>query len=204
MTEYEIGILSRGGQGGVTLGKVLAYAATYDGKYTSAIPKYGAERRGAPVVASVRIFDRPVKRHAQILKPMDILSLDNTLVPRFYPEDYWNGAGSITLNAASVPEDYLNYSPQKFGYANLQEIAQSQGLVKSGSTLIGIPSLGALVKTTGIVTMDSLHKAIDKMFPKSSYLEGNHSATDLAYDECQVLTLEELKEITKEVEVIGH
>lgn len=202
MNEYEVGILSRGGQGGVTLGKVLAYAASYDGKYTSAIPKYGAERRGAPVVATVRIFDRPVKRHAQIAQPLDILALDNTLVPRFYPEDYFKGRGSITLNSGDIPHGYFNYSPGKFGYTNVQEIAKRFELVKSGSTLIGIPSLGAFVRTTEIISLESLHKAIDKMFPKSSYLEGNHKAVDAAYEETEVYSLEELKELSKEVNVI--
>ncbi len=199
MPEYEIGILSRGGQGGVTLGKVLAYAATYDGKYASAIPKYGAERRGAPVMSSVRIFDRPVKRHAQILKPKDILSLDYTLVPRFYANDFFEGMGSITVNAAEIPQEYYRYTPAKIGFVNVQEIAKKHGLVKSGSTLIGIPALGAFIRTTNIIRIDSLHKAIDKMFPASKYLEANHKAVDECFDETMVMTLDELKEMKMEV-----
>lgn len=198
MPEYEVGILSRGGQGGVTLGKVLAYAATYDGKHASAIPKYGAERRGAPVMASVRIFDRPVKRHAQILNPKDILSLDYTLVPRFYSEDFFGGEGSITLNTAEIPQEYLKYSPAKIGYVNVQEIAKKHDLVKSGSTLIGIPALGAFIKTTQIITLESLHKAIDKVFPNSKYLEANHEAVEDCYRETTVIPLEELRKMKLE------
>jgi len=204
MVNYEIGILSRGGQGGVTLGKVLAYAASYDGKYTSAIPKYGAERRGAPVVASVRIFDRPVRRHAQIPVPSEMISLDVSLVPRFYTYDVFEGKGSLTLNTGNVPEAYYLYTPQKFGYANVQEIAKKHGLVKSGSTLIGIPTLGAFVATTKIVTLESLHKAVDKMFPHSSYLKGNHDAVDDVHDNTVILSLDELKELKKEENVIGN
>ena len=85
MKQYEIAILSRGGQGGVTLGKVLAYTATYDGFYTTAIPKYGAERRGAPISTSVRIFEKPVRRHAQIDIPTDIVALDASLPLRMFP-----------------------------------------------------------------------------------------------------------------------
>ncbi len=202
MPEYEVGILSRGGQGGVTLGKVLAYAATYDGKYASAIPKYGAERRGAPVMSSVRIFDRPVKRHAQILNPKDILSLDYTLVPRFYHEDFFAGQGSITVNVAEVPPEYLKYSPAKIGYVNVQEIAKKHGLVKSGSTLIGIPALGAFIKTTQIISLESLHRAIDKVFPDSKYLEANHAAVEECYQQTIVIPLEELKK--RRMEVIAN
>jgi pyruvate ferredoxin oxidoreductase gamma subunit len=203
MTEYEIGILSRGGQGGVTLGKVLAYAATYDGKYSSAIPKYGAERRGAPVVASVRIFDRPVKRHAQILQPIDILALDVSLVPRFYPSDYFNGQGSITLNSPEIPTEYYIYKPKSFGYVNVQNIAQNQGLVRSGTILTGIPALGSFIKTTRAITLESLHRAIDKVFPKGKYTDANHKAADIAYDETIVLSIDEFEKL-KEAKTIVH
>ncbi|MFA7303994.1 MAG: 2-oxoacid:acceptor oxidoreductase family protein, partial [Methanoregula sp.] len=52
---FEIRIHSRGGQGGVTAARLLAMAALHDGKYATACPFYGAERRGAPVVSFVRI-----------------------------------------------------------------------------------------------------------------------------------------------------
>jgi pyruvate ferredoxin oxidoreductase gamma subunit len=189
--EYEIAILSRGGQGGVTLGKVLAYTATYDGFYTTAIPKYGAERRGAPISTSVRVYDRPVRRHAQIAFPTDIIALDVSLMPRMFPEDPFEGKGSLTLNYESIPEEYVQYKPEKFGYANIQEITIDEGLVKSGSAMIGLPTLGSFIKTTGILTMESLHKAIDKMFGGSKYIEANHHAVNRAYEATEVKKIEQ-------------
>ena len=63
----EIRVLSRGGQGGVTGAKMLAYAGHLDGKYVQAIPKYGAERKGAPIFADIRISDEQVKTHAPVI-----------------------------------------------------------------------------------------------------------------------------------------
>ena len=63
----EIRIVSRGGQGGVTGAKMLAYAGHLDGKYVQAIPKYGAERKGAPIYADVRISETHVKTHAPVI-----------------------------------------------------------------------------------------------------------------------------------------
>lgn len=186
MKEYEIAILSRGGQGGVTLGKVLAYTATYDGFYTTAIPKYGAERRGAPIITSVRVFDKPVRRHAQIDIPSDIVALDATLPTRMFPEDPFNGTGSLTVNSDVLPEDYERYSPAVLGVCNVQKITQDIGLVKSGSAMIGIPTLGAFIATSEILTMKSLHKAIDKMFTGSSFLQANHDAVDRTFKETEV------------------
>ena len=48
MKNYEISILSRGGQGGVSLGKVLAYNATFDGFYTTSIPNTEPKEEGPP------------------------------------------------------------------------------------------------------------------------------------------------------------
>jgi pyruvate ferredoxin oxidoreductase gamma subunit len=191
MKQYEIAILSRGGQGGVTVGKILAYTATYDGYYTTAIPKYGAERRGAPISTSVRIFDKPVRRHAQIEEPTDIVSLDVTLVPRMFPEDPFKGTGTLTLNTNEVPPEYEIYTPKKLGYCNIQKITTDLDLVKSGSAMIGIPTLGAFIATSGILSMESLHKAIDKMFGKSKYLEANHKAVEESFKQTKVNTIEQ-------------
>ncbi|OLS23785.1 MAG: Pyruvate synthase subunit PorC [Candidatus Heimdallarchaeota archaeon LC_2] len=188
---HEISILSRGGQGGVSLGKVVAYTATFDGFYTTSIPKYGAERRGAPISTSVRIFDKPVRRHAQIVNPTDIVSLDATLVPRMFPKDTFHGKGTLTINSDEIPSDYDIYTPEKIGICNIQKIAQDLGLVKSGSTMIGIPTLGAFIATSGILTMDSLHKAIDKVFGGSKYLQANHQAVDATFENTKVKIIEQ-------------
>ncbi|MDH5402902.1 MAG: 2-oxoacid:acceptor oxidoreductase family protein [Candidatus Heimdallarchaeota archaeon] len=190
MKEYDITILSRGGQGGVTLGKVLAYTATYDGFYATAIPKYGAERRGAPISTSVRIYDRPVKRHAQIEVPTDVITLDVSLMTRMFPQDIFQGTGSLTINADSIPIDYEIYQPEKLGYSNIQKITQEFGLVKSGSSMIGIPTLGAFIATSGILSMNSLHKAIDKLFSQSEYLDANHKAVDRSFEQTEVVKYE--------------
>jgi pyruvate ferredoxin oxidoreductase gamma subunit len=191
MKSYEIAILSRGGQGGVTLGKVVAYTATYDGFYTTSIPRYGAERRGAPISTSVRIFDRPVRRHAQIVNPSDVVSLDVSLVPSMLPNDTFEGKGTLTVNSDDIPDYTDNYTPEKIGVCNIQKIAQEFGLVKGGSTMIGIPTLGSFIATSGILTMESLHKAIDKVFGGSKYLDANHKAVDATYENTEVKTIEQ-------------
>lgn len=191
MKSYEIAILSRGGQGGVTLGKVVAYTATYDGFYTTSIPRYGAERRGAPISTSVRIFDRPVRRHAQIVDPSDVVSLDVSLVERMLPTDTFRGKGTLTINSDEIPPYAEKYTPEKIGICNIQKIAQDFGLVKGGSTMIGIPTLGSFIATSEILTMDSLHKAINKVFGGSKYLEANHNAVDATYENTEVKTIEQ-------------
>ncbi len=54
----EIRFHGRGGQGAVIASKILAYAYFLEGKYSQAFPTFGAERRGAPVAAFVRVDDK--------------------------------------------------------------------------------------------------------------------------------------------------
>ncbi|RLE48518.1 MAG: hypothetical protein DRJ31_07030 [Candidatus Methanomethylicota archaeon] len=50
----------RGGQGAVTAAALLARAIINEGKYAQAIPSFGSERRGSPVLAFNRIDDEPI------------------------------------------------------------------------------------------------------------------------------------------------
>ena len=63
---YEIRIHSRGGQGGVTAARLIALAAFRDGKHATATPFYGAERRGAPIIAFARIDENPIRIYSQV------------------------------------------------------------------------------------------------------------------------------------------
>ncbi len=65
----EIRIHGRGGQGNVVAAYLLATAAFEEGRYVQAFPNFGAERRGAPVTAFVRIADRPIRRRCQVREP---------------------------------------------------------------------------------------------------------------------------------------
>lgn len=52
---YEVRFHGRGGQGAVMAAQTLAEAAVNEGNYAVAFPFFGAERRGAPVLAFTRI-----------------------------------------------------------------------------------------------------------------------------------------------------
>ena len=60
----------RGGQGAVTSAELLARAAIAEGKYAQAFPSFGPERRGAPVLAFVRVDkNKPIRRRAEVREP---------------------------------------------------------------------------------------------------------------------------------------
>ncbi|MEN6426609.1 MAG: 2-oxoacid:acceptor oxidoreductase family protein [Phycisphaerales bacterium] len=81
MSEYfEVRWHGRGGQGTVTGAKSLAEAVQGTGKYVSAFPDYGPERRGAPVRAFDRFADKSIRIHIPVLKPDVVMIVDSTLI----------------------------------------------------------------------------------------------------------------------------
>jgi len=72
----------RGGQGVKTASRILGNAAHFEGYYTQDFPIYGAERRGAPVVAFTRISDEssPIPERGYIFNPNLIILADESLL----------------------------------------------------------------------------------------------------------------------------
>jgi 2-oxoacid:acceptor oxidoreductase gamma subunit (pyruvate/2-ketoisovalerate family) len=76
----EITIHGRGGQGGVTLAKLIASAYFLQDKYVQAFGVYAAERSGAPVQAFVRIDDDEITNHNQVREPDHVIVIDRMLI----------------------------------------------------------------------------------------------------------------------------
>ena len=171
---FEIRIHSRGGQGGVTAARLLAMAALYDGKYATACPFYGAERRGAPIVSFVRIDDKPIKVYSQIRQPDMVVVLDTSVMDVVDVLQGLKKGGRIFINSAGKRE----FAGFECRNVDLTGIALSENLVVSGSPILNTPVLGALAKM-GIITAESGKLAIREMFSD----ERNVKAADAAYKE---------------------
>ena len=171
---YEIRIHSRGGQGGVTAARLLATAALHDGKFATACPFYGAERRGAPVVSFVRIDDRPIKVYSQIREPDLVVVLDASVMDVIDVLHGLKTGGRVFINSAH-PREFAGFAAH---HADLTGIALKENLVVSGSPILNTPVIGALAKL-GIISPGSATSAIREMFAD----ERNVRAAEAAYRE---------------------
>jgi len=171
---FEIRIHSRGGQGGVTAARLLAMAALHDGKYATACPFYGAERRGAPVVSFVRIDDHPIKVYSQIRDPDLVVVLDASVMDTVDVLCGLRKGGRVLINSAHKKE-FAGYTTFN---VDLTGTALKEKLVVAGSPILNTPVLGALAKM-GIVSADSAKAAIRGMFTD----ERNVKAAEAAYRE---------------------
>ena len=76
---FQVRIHGRGGQGVVTAAEMLSIAAFDEGKHAQAIPSFGSERMGAPVVAFCRIDDKEIRLREPVLEPDALIVQDPTL-----------------------------------------------------------------------------------------------------------------------------
>ncbi len=159
----EIRFHGRGGQGAVTAANILADAAVREGKYAQAFPHFGAERRGAPVVAFARISTKPIEVHSRIERPDIVVVLDSMLFELVDVTSGLKKGGVLVANSKRNPGvegDYKVYCVDATG------IAMKKGLVVSGWPVVNTVMLGALSKATGIVSLDSLAEVISSRFPE--------------------------------------
>ena len=76
----ELRFHSRGGQGGVIAGKLLAVAFDIEGKYVQTFPSFGVERRAAPVQTFLRVDDKPIRIRNQVYTPDMLIVMDPSLI----------------------------------------------------------------------------------------------------------------------------
>ena len=66
---FRVRFHGRGGQGMKTASRILGSAAFHAGYMVQDSPIYGAERRGAPMSAFVRITHQPLIMRSSLLRP---------------------------------------------------------------------------------------------------------------------------------------
>ncbi len=186
MTMHEIMILSRGGQGGVTMAKMIAFAAVLGGWDAATIPKYGAERRGAPVQTSIRLSDEKLKLHSQVRVPDHVIALDKSLIPKLITKKAIKDENTFAVNAPSYPDVVTEYHPKKVGYINALAIAKELDLVRAGIPILSTPMIGAFIKVTGLLELDHMEEAIKHYVKHEEFLERNLKALKEAYQKTEV------------------
>ncbi len=78
---YRIRLHGRGGQGMKTASRILGSALFAEGFEVQDAPRYGAERRGAPLFAYVRASRDEIHERGVITRPDLVVVADDTLVP---------------------------------------------------------------------------------------------------------------------------
>ncbi len=158
----EIRFHGRGGQGAVTAATLLSVAAFHDGKFTQAFPRFGVERRGAPVEAFTRLSGSFIRRKSAIYRPDILIVLDSTLFDVVDVTGGLKDGGEVIINTEKSPESFgiENATVHTIDVASLAFEILKRDVVNTAM-------LGAFAAFTGEVKTESIYGAIREHFPAS-------------------------------------
>lgn len=156
----EIRLHGRGGQGSVIASKIMAVALFAEGKWVQSFPKFGVERRGAPVEAFLRLDKEKILIRSEVESPDHIIILDPTLVEATNVTSGLKKGGWIVINTAKSPGDFPELGEFKIGCVNANEIAINHRLGPKSAPIVNTAICGAFARATGLVEIDSICDAI--------------------------------------------
>ncbi len=177
--EKSIIIAGYGGQGVLFAGKLLSYAAIIENMNTTWIPSYGAEMRGGSANCSVKLGDDEIG--SPIINKPDILIALN--IPSFnrFEKDVKKGG----LIVVCANEEDINKSRDDINYyfITLKNLTKNIQL-----SFINIVALSAMIRKTGLLKIESLTLALNKLIPKdklhllTSNIEAIKLSAQLVFD----------------------
>ncbi len=154
----EIIIAGFGGQGVLSMGQVLSYAAIIDNKETTWMPSYGPEMRGGTANCIVIISDKKISSpiitkfdSAIILNQPSLEKFENAVKPNgflFYEES--------TIITAPVRQDITVLKIPAIKEAEIMNKKQVANMIM----------LGAFIEVKPLVSLESVLKALKKVLPE--------------------------------------
>jgi pyruvate ferredoxin oxidoreductase gamma subunit len=156
----EVRIHGRGGQGNVVAAYLLATAAIDEGHFGQAFPAFGAERRGAPVVAFVRIAGQTLRRRNQVLQPDFLIIQDHALLKVPGVLDGLRPGGGILVNTV-LP------APELCGELDCSVVtlpATQLAKIHLGRPVPNTALLAAFLALTQMLPMTALTGALEQKF----------------------------------------
>jgi len=174
----EVRFHGRGGQGAVTAVRILASAVYLEGKYTQAIPMYGTERRGAPVVAFCRIDDSRIREIDLVHEPDIVVILDPLLTKTVDVTEGLKQGGLVLINNPGNYKETGLSGNFRVSTVDATKIA----LEVLGRPITNTAILGAFAKVSGQLGLRSLEEGIRNELP-DRIVASNIEAARRAFEE---------------------
>jgi len=154
----EIIISGFGGQGVLSMGKILAYAALMEGKEVTWMPAYGPEQRGGTANVTVIVSDEKIS--SPILSRYDTaILLNQPSLDKF--ESRVKPGGTLIYDSFGILDKPSRADIQSY-HTTAMETAAETKMIKCFNMFI----LGGLLKLHPIVTLESVMKALRKTLPE--------------------------------------
>ncbi len=169
----EIIISGFGGQGVLSMGKILAYSGLMEDKEVTWMPSYGPEQRGGTANCTVIVSDERIS--SPILSRYDIaIVLNQPSLDRFMP--LIKPGGILIYDSYGI----LN-KPSRSDIHIYQIDAMDKAAELKNAKVFNMIVLGGLLKVCPVVSTDGLKKALYKTLP-----ERHHEMIPLNMEAVQV------------------
>lgn len=155
----EIIIAGFGGQGVLSMGKILAYAGLMDNLEVTWMPSYGPEQRGGTANVTVIISDKPIS--SPVLNRYDTaVILNQQSLDKF--ESKVKTGGTLIYDPYSI-----HHAPTRTDINVLPVNAMEATFELSSAKSYNMVLLGALLKVKPLVSVDAVMRGLKRLFPNA-------------------------------------
>lgn len=154
----EIIISGFGGQGVLSMGKILAYSGLMEDKEVTWMPAYGPEQRGGTANVTVIVSDSRIS--SPILSQYDVaIVLNQPSLDKFMPK--------VKPGGVLIYDGYgIAQRPQRDDISIYRIDAMDKAAEMQNAKVFNMIVLGGLLKVCPIVSTDGLQKALYKTLPE--------------------------------------
>jgi pyruvate ferredoxin oxidoreductase gamma subunit len=193
----------RGGQGMKTSSRILGTAAFLSGLYAQDFPIYGAERRGAPVVAFTVISEEPILERGYIFDPDILLISDETLLldKQTDPTKGVSKESIVFINSSKNREYFEERIGKKVIVEDLTQIA----LETLGRPILSTLIAGVATKLVGIKQKyleEAVKEELEQIGISEEIIRKNVLAATVGYNKVQEVKIEKIRSLEPEVKVV--
>ncbi|WP_304487996.1 2-oxoacid:acceptor oxidoreductase family protein [Duncaniella muris] len=154
----EIIIAGFGGQGVLSMGKILAYAGLMDNLEVTWMPAYGPEQRGGTANVTVILSDQPIS--SPVLNTYDTaVILNQQSLDKF--ESKVKPSGTLIYDPYSI-----HHAPTRTDINIYPVEAMEATFELSSSKAYNMVLLGSLLKVRGLLPVEAVMKGLKKTLPE--------------------------------------
>lgn len=154
----EIVIAGFGGQGVLSMGKILAYAALMDNLEVTWMPAYGPEQRGGTANVTVILSDQPIS--SPVLDTYDTaVLLNQQSVDKF--ESKVKPGGCIIYDPTGI-----HHKPVRKDVTVVPVDGMKAAIEMGNSKTYNMIMLGALLKARNLLSTDAVVRGLRKTLPE--------------------------------------
>jgi len=151
----EVIIAGFGGQGLMLMGRLLAYAGMLEGRKVAWMPSYGPEMRGGTANCTVIISSEEIASPI-VTNPKTVIAMNKPSLDKF--ESSIQKDGLIVLNNSLIDQE-VKRDDIRVLKIPANDIANKLGNLRVANMV----TLGAYVKKSGVVKLESIFKALEKV-----------------------------------------